>query len=102
MIKYPISNRDLLRSVMARIKAAGVRYSDENLQEYIEDEMLGLCQVEIKKLPETQELVDVMDQDGNIQQYLQTRQNHIVEIEYGNPELEFVRVLELGGHLCAK
>ena len=97
MIKYPISNRDLLRSVMAQIRAAGVRFTDENLQEYMEDEMLGLCSLEIKKLPETREWVEVLDLDGNPQRFLQTTQNHIVEIEYNNPELEFVRVLELGG-----
>jgi hypothetical protein len=82
---------------MAQIQAAGARFSDASLQEYAEDEILGLCSIEIKKLPETREWTEVIDLDGNPQRYLQTQQHHVVLIQYNNPELEFVRVLELGG-----
>ena len=47
MIKYPISNRDLLRSVMIKVPAAGVQYSDPVLQEFYEDSIYGLCTFEI-------------------------------------------------------
>lgn len=100
MIKYPISNRDLLRSVMAHVPAAGVRYSDPVLQEFAEDEQLGLCVMRVVKLPEEkkQEQVYDINYDG-WRVHETTVQRHEVQVQYHDPAMEFLKILEVGlGH----
>ena len=96
MITLPISNRDLLRSVMARVPAAGVRYADERLQEAIEDQELGMCSFTLVREPEIQVLKTVYNPDGTAREVKTTQQHHHVEIVYQNPELEFLKRLEWG------
>ena len=98
MIRYPISNRDLFRSVMMHVPAAGVRYSDPVLQEFAEDEQLGLCEMRIVKLPEEkkQEQVYDINYDG-WRVHETTVQRHEVQVEYHDSELEFLKALESGG-----
>ena len=96
MITLPISNRDLLRSIMVQVPAAGVRYADERLQEAVEDKMLDLCSVEIVKCGEVKETVMVYDLDGVGRPHTTTRQSHEVWIVYDDPELAFMKKLEWG------
>ena len=96
MIILPISNRDLLRSIMARVPAAGVRFGDARLQEAVEDEILGLCRVDIVTCGEIVETVLIYDTDGTVRPHTTTRQRHEVRIEYADPELQFVKALEWG------
>ena len=96
MIKYPISNRDLLRSVMARCPAAGVVYADEQLARFAADSTKGLCSFTIVKGPEIKETVEVCDLDGNCRPHETTRQQHHIEIQYYSPEDEFEIKLSIG------
>jgi len=95
MITHPISNRDLMRSVMFRIKSAGVRYTDPVLQVFAEDEDAGLCSMRIRKLPEHVEWVEIIDGKGLTQLVKQTTQQHEVVVEYYEPELEFMKLLSI-------
>ena len=96
MIVLPISNRDLLRSVMARVPAAGVRYADPRLQEAVEDSELGMCSFEIVRCAEIKETVMVYDLEGVGRPHTTTRQQYQVQIQYQNPELQFLKTLEWG------
>lgn len=98
MIRYPISNKDLLRSVMIQVPSAGVRYNDSVLQEFAEDEQLGLCTMRVVKLPEEKKQQPVYDinYDG-WRVHETTVQRHEVQVQYHDPELEFVKALESGG-----
>ena len=78
MIKYPMSNRDAMRTVMNRVPAADVTFIDPVLQQFFDDERAGLCTVEVKRMPPT---VIV----GEIQ--------HYVIVRYNDPELEMVKRL---------
>ena len=95
MIKYPISNRDLLRSIMARVPAAGVRYADPVLQEFAEDAALGMCIMEIKKLPEIKTIQTIYNPDGTSRPHETTVQQHEVWVQYHSPELEFEKILSI-------
>lgn len=81
---------------MVRVPSAQVRYADERLQEAVEDEILGLCSVEIVKSGEIVETVMVYDTDGRARAHTTTRQRHEVRIEYGDAELQFLKQLEWG------
>jgi hypothetical protein len=89
MIKYPISNRDLLRNVMARVPAAGVVYHDEQLQRFVADHYAGLCSFQIVREPEIKTLKTVYEPDGTTREVTTTVQHHHVEVVYYNPEDEF-------------
>ncbi len=89
MIKYPISNRDLLRSVMARIPAAGVVYSDDVIQKFAVDSTKGLCSFNIVREPEIKTLQTVYNPDGTSRRVETTVQHHHVEVCYYDPEDEF-------------
>lgn len=89
MIKYPISNRDLLRNVMARVPTAGVVYVDEQLQRFASDHLAGLCSFQIVRESEIQSLKSVYEPDGTTRTVTTTVQHHHVEIEYYDPVDEF-------------
>lgn len=89
MIKYPITNRDLLRSVMARVPAAGVVYSDEVIQKFAVDSTKGLCSFTIVREPEVKTVKTVYEADGTSRQVVTTVQHHHVEVNYYDPEDEF-------------
>jgi hypothetical protein len=89
MIKYPITNRDLLRNVMARVPAAGVVYTDPQIQRFAADSLLGLCSFNIVREPEIKTLKTVYEPDGSSREVTTTVQHHHVEVEYYNPEDEF-------------
>lgn len=89
MITYPISNQDLLRSVMMRVPAAQVVYADPDLQRFWIDSQLGLCSFTIVREAEIKETVIAYDLDGVGRPYETTRQQHHVEVVYYNPEDEF-------------
>ena len=89
MIKYPISNQDLLRSIMARIPAAQVVFQDPALQRMHADSQQGLCTFSIVRGPEIKETVVAYDSDGTGRPYETTVQQHHVEVNYYDPEDEF-------------
>jgi hypothetical protein len=89
MIKYPISNRDLLRNVMSKCPAAQVVFIDPQIQKFAADALKGLCSFNVIKDPEIKETVEVCDLDGNCYPYETTRQQHHVEVNYYNPVDEF-------------
>ena len=95
MIRHPISNRDLMRSVMFRIKSAEVRFRDPILQMFAEDDAAGLCRMEIHKLPELVEYIEVIGEKGKPKTVKQTTQRHEVVVEYFEPELEFEKRLSI-------
>ena len=95
MIRHPISNRDLMRSVMFHIKSAEVRFTDPTLQMFAQDEEAGLCRMDIKKMPEKTEWVEILDSKCNTQLVRQTTQQHEVVVEYFEPELEFEKRLSI-------
>jgi hypothetical protein len=80
MIKHPMSNRDAMRSVMARVPAAGVVFVDPALQQFFDDEKLGLCQVQVRRLPPT---------------VVPAAAQHEVWVTYTDPEIEFERRLSV-------
>lgn len=89
MIKYPITNQDLLRSIMAKIPAAQVTFVDPALQRMHADSLLGLCSFTIVRGPEIRETVVAYDLEGYGRPYETTRQQHHVEVNYYDPEDEF-------------
>jgi len=80
MLKYPMTNRDAMRSVMARVPTAGVKFVDPVLNMFFEDERNGLCDIAVKRLPPT-----VVDDN----------QQHEVHVSYYDPELEFVKRMSI-------
>jgi hypothetical protein len=80
MIKYPMSNRDAMRTVMNRVPAAQVTFVDPVVQDFFNDERLGLCTVEVKRLPPAVVVGDV--------------QHHVI-VHYHDPELEMVKRLSI-------
>jgi hypothetical protein len=91
MIKYPISNMDLLRSVVMhnRKACATVVFDDQVVQRMHADSLVGLCEFKIVREPEIKEIVQVCDLDGNCREYEQTRQQHHIEVQYLDLEDEF-------------
>lgn len=81
---------------MVRVPSAQVRYADERLQEAVEDEILGLCSVDIVKCGEIVETVLIYEPDGTVRPHTTTRQRHEVRIEYADAELQFLKALEWG------
>jgi hypothetical protein len=84
MITYPLSNRDSLRVVMARVPAAGVRFICPAIQQFFDDERAGLCTVEVKRLVTK---LFPTDEYPGVQ--------HEVRVRYEDPELEFERKLSI-------
>ena len=80
MIKYNLTNRDAMRTVMNRVPAAEVRFSDPVVQAFFEDERAGLCTIEVKRLPPVVIAGDI--------------QHHIL-VRYHDPELEMVKRLSV-------
>lgn len=80
MIKYPLSNRDAMRTVMVRVPAAQVKFVDPVVQQFFADEALGLCVVDVKRLPPT-----VVD--DNVQ--------HMIHVSYLDPQVEFEKRLSI-------
>jgi hypothetical protein len=78
MFKYPMSNRDAMRSVMVRVPAAGVVFTDAGLNLFYQDSLNGLCTVEFNRAPP---IVSNLD--------------HYVIVDYSDPELEFERRLSV-------
>ena len=95
MIKYPITNRDLLRNVMARVPAAGVVYNDPQIQNFAADSLKGLCSFRIVRESETKTHETVYELDGTIREVVTTVQHHHVEVQYYDPEDEFEILLRL-------
>ena len=79
MFKYPMTTRDALRSVMARVPAADVTFTDPNIQQVYDDEKKGLCTIEAKRFA-----TGMHNMDSVV---------HELHIEYYDPELEFIRAL---------
>ena len=75
-----MTNRDAMRSVMARVPAAGVTFIDPVLQQFFEDERAGHCTIEIKRLPPTVVVGEV--------------QHHVV-VRYHDPEMGMLRRLSI-------
>lgn len=90
MIRYPITKSDLLRNVMARVPAAGVVYNDPQIQNFAADSLKGLCSFTIVREPEVKTLQTVYNSDGTSREVTTTVQHHHLEVEYYDPELEFI------------
>jgi len=71
MITYPLSNRDALRVVMARVPAAGVKFRDPVVQQFFDDEAAGLCEIQVQRLNQA-------ELDSEIQ--------HQIQVQYLDPE----------------
>ena len=80
MIKYPMTNRDAMRSVMARIPAAEVRFVDPVLQSFFDDERAGLCEITVKRL-------GPVATDESVQ--------HHVVVRYHDPEVAMLKRLSI-------
>jgi hypothetical protein len=81
-----MSNRDAMRSVMARVPAANVQFVDPVLSMFFDDERAGLCDIEIKRLgPFVQPDVSLL---GTVAQ-------HEVHVSYHDPEIEFEKRLSI-------
>jgi len=86
MIEYPMTNRDAMRSYMARVPAAQVKFVDPVLQEFFDDQAAGLCDIKIKRL--NLEQIMTANREGQEVQ-------HRVEVRYHDPEIEFERRLSI-------
>ena len=95
MITYPISHRDLLRSVMMRVPAAEVQFDNPVLAQFQQDSARGLCTMEIVKGPEEKTTETVYDANGVGRAHIITRQSHFVAVFYNDPELEMLRKLAI-------
>jgi len=93
MFRYPISRRDLFRTVMIRIPAAGVSFQDPVLQDFYTDHLNGLCTFEVVNT-EVRTVLDKIKDLGKPGQY-SVEQTHLVHISYIDPELEFERRLSV-------
>jgi len=82
MITYPLSNRDALRVIMARVPASGTKFICPVIQQFFDDERAGLCDVEVRR---------------RVNKYIPTNSTgtvqHEVQVRYLDPELEFERRL---------
>lgn len=86
MIRYPMSNRDAMRSVMVRVPAAEVKFVDPVLDQFFADESAGLCEIKIKRL----NLDEIMTANREGQEI-----QHHVEVTYHDPEIEFVKKMSI-------
>ena len=93
MFTYPISRRDLLRTVMMQVPAAGVQYSDPVLQQFYLDSLEGRCTMEIVAT-ETKTILDKIKDLGRPGQYSVT-QMHLVHVRYLDPEEEIIAQLSV-------
>ena len=82
MITYPLSNRDSLRVMMARVPASNTRFICPVIQQFFDDERAGLCDIEVKRLVTR---VFASDEYPGVQ--------HEVHVRYHDPEVEFMRAL---------
>lgn len=89
MIRYPISNQDLLRSIMMRVPAAQVVFADPQVQRFYADSQLGLCTFDIVRGPEIKETVVAYDLEGVGRPYETTVQQHYLQVQYLDPMDEF-------------
>ena len=90
MITYPLSQKDLIRSFIARVPAAQVVYHDAQIQKFAADALKGLCTMAIVKGPEIKETRQVYDINRDEwREHTTTVQQHFVEVQYHNPEDEF-------------
>lgn len=80
MITYPMTNRDAMRTIMARVPAAQVQFVDPVLQMFFDDEAAGLCDIEVKRLG------PVVPPEGH--------QHHVI-VNYLDPELEMIKTLSI-------
>lgn len=81
MFKYPINNRDAMRSIMVRVPAAGVRFTDPQLDQFFADERAGLCTIQVRRVRPT------VTEPGAV---------NYIEVHYLDPEMEFMRALGAG------
>ena len=102
MIKYPITNQDLLRNVMAKCDAAQVVFVDPVIQNFAVDSTKGLCSFRIVKDAEEKVTMTAYDLDGNARDYETTTQHHHVEVEYYDPVDEFEILLKIDNTLLLK
>ena len=79
-IRHPMTNRDAMRSVMAQIPSAGVKFVDPILQGFFDDERAGLCTIEVKRLGPV-----VTDESV---------QHHVV-VRYHDPEVAMLKRLSI-------
>jgi len=80
MIRYPMSNRDAMRSYMRRVPAAGVTFVDPVLDMFFADEANGLCTIEL---------------DRKMGYADEVEPQHSVRVTYTDPELEVVKRLSI-------
>ena len=69
-----------MRSVMASIPAAGVKFVDPVLQQFFDDERAGLCTIEVKRL-------GPVATDESVQ--------HHVVVRYHDPEVAMLKRLSI-------
>lgn len=81
MFKYPISNRDAMRSIMVRVPAAGVTFTDPALNQFFADEREGLCRITVRRVKPIATGPEAVN---------------YIEVHYEDPELEFMRALGAG------
>jgi hypothetical protein len=81
-----MSNRDAMRSVMARVPAANVQFVDPVLQSFFEDEKNGLCTIEIKRLKPF--VAESIAELGRVAE-------HQVIVRYHDPEVAMVKRLSI-------
>ena len=82
MIVYPMTNRDALRVIMARVPASETKFICPVIQQFFDDEAAGHCDIEVKR--RVKKLI-ATDSTGTVQ--------HEVLVRYRDPELEFERRL---------
>lgn len=79
MFKYPMSNRDAMRSYMRRVPAAGVTFVDPVLDMFFADEAAGLCTITLDRR----------------MGYTDAPPEHSIAVTYTDPELEIVKRLSV-------
>jgi hypothetical protein len=81
-----MNNRDAMRSVMARVPAADVKFVDPILDMFFEDERAGLCTIEIKRLKPF--VAESIAELGRVAE-------HCVQVRYLDPEVAMMKRLSI-------
>ena len=94
MITYPLTNRDAIRVVMARVPASGTRFICPAIQQFFDDERAGLCAIEVKRNTQV-EPVATRAEATHTERDQFYRIQHEVRVRYMDPEMEFEKRLSI-------
>ena len=86
MIRYPLTNRDAMRTIMNQVPAALVRFTDPQVQEFFEDERLGLCTIQVRRLTPI-EIIDANLAGTDVQ--------HHILVQYNDADLHMIKLLSV-------